>query len=132
MTILVLQMLRQNRRKLRTSELIQRDKDMDEQMQEAAIGRSRTLDNLSQGKYSIWRRDYESPNSDSTLKLMRDQIIMAKAYANIAKSNNESTIYDSLMKHSRESQHVIEEANSDAELPQRSTPCFLFLLFRHT
>ncbi|XP_021903700.1 probable galacturonosyltransferase 3 isoform X3 [Carica papaya] len=113
-------MLRQNRRKLRTSELIQRDKDMDEQMQEAAIGRSRTLDNLSQGKYSIWRRDYESPNSDSTLKLMRDQIIMAKAYANIAKSNNESTIYDSLMKHSRESQHVIEEANSDAELPQRA------------
>ena len=85
----------------------------------AAIERSEGLDTTVKGKYSIWRRDFNSPNSDSTLKLMRDQLLMAKAYANIAKSKNETSLYDSLLKHSRESQHTIGEASSDAELHPR-------------
>ncbi|XP_010555175.1 PREDICTED: probable galacturonosyltransferase 3 isoform X2 [Tarenaya hassleriana] len=109
--------LRQARRAQRMLELIRRDKETDEQMQEAAIERSMNFDNSVKGKYSIWRRDYESPNSDSTLKLMRDQIIMAKAYANIAKANNATNLYDSLMQHCRENWHVIGEAISDADLP---------------
>lgn len=85
----------------------------------AAIERSKNFDTTIKGKYSIWRRDYENLNSDSTLKLIRDQIIMAKAYANIAKSNNESDLYDSLMAQSRRSQRAIGEASSDAELQPR-------------
>ncbi|XP_030450322.2 probable galacturonosyltransferase 3 [Syzygium oleosum] len=109
-------MMRQERRVLRTAELIQQGKEEDDQMVEAAIERSKNLDTTVKGKYSIWRRDYENPNSDSTLKLMRDQIIMAKAYATIAKSKNNTSLYSVLMKHSRESRQVIGEASSDAEL----------------
>lgn len=111
--------MRQERRILLTAELLSQDKEADNQMVEAAMERSKNLDTTVKGKYSIWRRDYDNPNSDSTLKLMRDQIIMAKAYANIAKTKNESSLFDSLMAQSRRSQRAIGEANSDAELQPR-------------
>ena len=85
-------------------------------MEKAAIERSEGLDTTVTGKYSIWRRDYENPTSGSTLKLMRDQVIMAKAYATIAKAKNDSDLYDSLMKCTKKSLIAIGEANSDAEL----------------
>ncbi|KAM1791308.1 hypothetical protein ACFX12_035289 [Malus domestica] len=108
--------MRQERRNLRTAELIGKDTEANNQMAAAAIERSNDFDPLVKGKYSIWRSDYESPNSDSTLKLMQDQIIMAKAYANIAKSKNETDLFNSLMKHLKLSQHAIGEASSDLEL----------------
>ncbi|XP_074275773.1 putative galacturonosyltransferase 3 [Silene latifolia] len=110
------QILRRQRRELRAAELMKEDKEMNEQMEKAAIERAEEMDTTYMGKYSIWRRDYENPNSDSTLKLMRDQIIMAKAYATIAKAKNESILYESLMKATKESTRVIGEANSDADL----------------
>ncbi|XP_050231398.1 probable galacturonosyltransferase 3 isoform X2 [Mercurialis annua] len=108
--------LRKRRKDLRTALLLQQDKEADNHARASAIRSSESLDTTVKEKYSIWRRDFENPNSDSMLKLTRDQIIMAKAYANIAKSNNETSLYDSLMKHSRESLHAIGEATSDAEL----------------
>ena len=54
----------------------------------AEIENLKNMDTVVKGKYCIWRRDFENPYSNSTLKLMRDQIIMAKAYANIAKAKN--------------------------------------------
>lgn len=128
MAFLAFQKLRQERRDRRVAELIQQDKEIDNQMQAAAIERAKELDTTVKGKYSIWRKEYENPNSDSTLKLMRDQIIMAKAYASIAKAKNESDLFDSLIKHSRKSQLAIGEANSDAELQPRYC-CIKFLLF---
>lgn len=123
-------MMRQERRVLRTVELIQQGKEEDDQMVEAAIERSKNLDTTTvKGKYSIWRRDYENPNSDSTLKLMRDQIIMAKAYATIAKSKNNTSLYSVLMNHSRESRQVIGEASSDAELHSRYSRWGNYLCF---
>lgn len=119
LNFLFVQMMRQERRERRTAELIRPDKERDNQMVDAAIEHSKNLDTTFQGKYSIWRRDYESPNSDSTVKLMRDQIIMAKAYATIAKSKNDTVLYNSLMKQSRESRKVIGEANLDADLGPR-------------
>ena len=116
----ILQVLRQRRRDLRTAELLRQDKEADKQMQATtAIENLKNMDTAVKGKYSIWRRDFENPNSDSTLKLMRDQVIMAKAYANIAKSKNQSILYNSLLKHVRENLRVIGEANSDAELHPR-------------
>ncbi|RZC45738.1 hypothetical protein C5167_038693 [Papaver somniferum] len=108
--------MRLQRRELRTAELIKQNKDNDKLMQEAAIERSNQLNTSARGKYSIWRKDYENPNSDSTLKLMRDQVVMAKVYASIAKPKNELRLYDSLMKHIKDNQHAIGEATSDAEL----------------
>ncbi|KAK6253206.1 hypothetical protein QUC31_014926 [Theobroma cacao] len=111
------QILRQKRRDFRTAELIRQDKEADKQMQATAAIESLTnMDTVGKGKYSLWRKDFENPNSDSTLKLMRDQIIMAKAYANIAKSKNQNALYNSLLICVRESLRVIGEANSDAEL----------------
>ncbi|XP_004501287.1 probable galacturonosyltransferase 3 isoform X2 [Cicer arietinum] len=108
--------MRLERRKARAAELIQKDKETDNHIVSAAIESSEGLDTTIKGKYSIWRREYENPNSDSTLKLMRDQIIMAKAYTNIAKSKNKTVLYKALVQHSRDSQLAIGDANSDAEL----------------
>ncbi|XP_075503354.1 putative galacturonosyltransferase 3 isoform X2 [Primulina tabacum] len=110
------QMLRTERRQRRIADLIKQDKETEKQVQEAAIERARKLDTTVKGKYSIWRKEYENPNSESTVKLMRDQIIMSRAYATIAKAKNESVLYDSLTKHARESQLAIGEASTDAEL----------------
>lgn len=112
-------MLRRERRERRTADLVKQDKEIENQMQEAAIIRARELDTNMKGKYSIWRKEYENPNSDSTVKLIRDQIIMAKTYATIAKAKNETVLYNSLIKQSRESQLAIGEATSDAELLPR-------------
>lgn len=108
--------LRQERRDRRTAELIQGGEKREAQMRSAAIERAKTFDTSVKAKYSIWRKEYESPNSDSTLKLMRDQIIMAKAYASIAKAKNATAIYESLIKHSKRSQQAIGEATYDSEL----------------
>ncbi|XP_021774331.1 probable galacturonosyltransferase 3 [Chenopodium quinoa] len=110
------QILRLKRRELRTAELMKQDKEMDAEMEKAAIERAEGLDTTFIGKYSIWRRDYDNSNSDSTLKLMRDQIIMAKAYATIAKAKNESSLYNSLMNCTKDSLSAIGEANSDVDL----------------
>ncbi|KAB2047786.1 hypothetical protein ES319_A13G070500v1 [Gossypium barbadense] len=111
------QMLRQKRWDLRTADLILQNKEGDKQMEAtSAIEDLKNMDPVVNGKYSIWRRDFENPNSDSTLKLMRDQIIMAKAYANIAKSRNQIDLYSSLLRHVGDSLRVIGDANSDSEL----------------
>ncbi|KAF5204824.1 Hexosyltransferase [Thalictrum thalictroides] len=112
--------LRQERKQSRTSELMQLDKNAENQMQAEAIERSQKLNTTARGKYSIWRKDYENQNTDFTLKLMRDQVIMAKAYGSIAQSKNEIGLYNSLMKHIKESQRAIGEASSDAELHPRA------------
>ncbi|KAK6916815.1 Glycosyl transferase, family 8 [Dillenia turbinata] len=114
------QMLRRERRNLRAAELIRQDKENDNQMQTAAVERSKNFDTTVTGKYSIWRRDYENRISDSTLKLMRDQIIMAKAYASIARVKNESVLYASLIERAKENEQAIGEANSDVELHPRA------------
>ncbi|XP_058090616.1 probable galacturonosyltransferase 3 isoform X2 [Magnolia sinica] len=108
--------MRQKRREERTAELIRQNPQTENQMQEAAIERAKQFNNTVRGKYSIWRREYSNRHSDSILKLMRDQIIMAKAYGSIARSKNENYLYNSLKKHIRESQRAIGEANSDVEL----------------
>ncbi|AES73713.2 putative polygalacturonate 4-alpha-galacturonosyltransferase [Medicago truncatula] len=109
-------MMRLQRRKARAAELVQQNKETENHTVSAAIERSKGFDTTIKGKYSIWRKEYENPNSDSTLKLMRDQIIMAKAYSNIAKSMNKTVLYEALVKHSRDSQLAIGDAHSDAEL----------------
>lgn len=108
--------MRLERRKARAAELSQQNKETDNRIVSAAVERSKGFDTTITGKYSIWRKEYENPNSDSTVKLMRDQIIMAKAYSNIAKSKNKTALYEALVKHSRDSKLAIGDANSDAEL----------------
>ncbi|KAK1273374.1 putative galacturonosyltransferase 3 [Acorus gramineus] len=109
-------LLREARKKERVKMLINMTEDAEHLAEEEAIEHAKQFKNTGKGKYSIWRREYENPQSDSTLKLMKDQIILAKVYASIALSKNQNDIYGSLRKQIKESQHAIGEGNSDAEL----------------
>lgn len=108
--------MRKTRREKQTSELIQGNTKAGNLMQTAAIEHSKQFISSVRGKYSIWRREYNNPNSDSTLRLMQDQIIMAKVYGSIALSKEEDELHNSLMKEVKRNQRVLGEANSDAEL----------------
>ncbi|XP_068639751.1 probable galacturonosyltransferase 3 isoform X2 [Aristolochia californica] len=109
--------LRQTKRENRTAELIQQDKTAEYQKQVAAIEQSKNLNNkISGGKYSIWKREYNNQHGDDVLKLMRDQVIIAKAYASIAQAKDDVELYTSLMNCIQRNRKAIGEANSDVEL----------------
>ena len=94
----------------------QRRQSRAHQMEAEALARSKHMDNRLDGRYSVWRRENENQRPDNTLKLMKDQIIMAKVYASIALSKSEPYLYKSLLKHIKDSRDAIREANCDAEL----------------
>lgn len=100
-------------------ELVQRDDEALVKLENAAIERSKVVDSAILGKYSIWRRDNENENSDSTVRLMRDQMIMARVYSVIAKSKNKLDLYQELLTRLKESQRAVGEANADADLHHR-------------
>lgn len=110
------QRLRQKRKEKRVAELVQMSKETELQMEAAAIERTQKFNHIVKGKYSIWRKEYRPTFSDSTLNLMKDQIIMAKVYANIARSLKKLDLYGSLMNQIKASRLVTEEATSDADL----------------
>lgn len=100
-------------------ELVQQDDEALVRLENAAIERSKAVDSSVLGKYSIWRRDNENENSDSTVRLMRDQIIMARVYTVIAKSKNRLDLYQELLTRIKESQRAVGEANTDSDLHHR-------------
>ncbi|KAK8952485.1 Polygalacturonate 4-alpha-galacturonosyltransferase [Platanthera zijinensis] len=112
--------LRQKRRERRVKELIQQDNETLLKLENDAIERSKFVDSAILGKYSVWRRDNDNENSDSTIRLMRDQVIMAKVYSFIAKSKNNHKLYLELLNRLKESQRALGEANADGELPHNA------------
>ncbi|KAF3971980.1 hypothetical protein CMV_004468 [Castanea mollissima] len=108
--------LREKRREKRASELVQQDDEAIVKFENAAIERSKSVDSAVLGKYSIWRKENENENSDSTVRLMRDQIIMAKVYLSIAKMKKKGDLYQQLEAHLKQSQRALGEANADADL----------------
>ncbi|KAK8940435.1 putative galacturonosyltransferase 3 [Platanthera zijinensis] len=114
------QRLRQMRREKRTAELINMSKETEFEIRASAIKRSKEFNSTAKARYSIWRIEYQNPNSDSTLKLMKDQIVMAKAYASIARSMRKIDLFDSLLKHIKESQNAIGDATMDTDLQQNA------------
>ncbi|KAH9315425.1 hypothetical protein KI387_024052, partial [Taxus chinensis] len=108
--------LREKRREKRATELIQQDEEETIKLENAAISRSKEVDSAVLGKYSIWRRDNENENSDSTVRLMRDQLIMARVYSSIARARNNLDICHNLTLQIKESQHALGEANTDSDL----------------
>lgn len=71
------------------------------------------------GKYSIWRRENENENSDSTVRLMRDQVIMARVYISIARMKNKLDLVHELQNRLKESQRALGEATADSDLHHR-------------
>ena len=125
--VLLLQKRRRKRKQKRTAELIQLSKDAELRMKLATVDRSEHFNNTLRQHYSMWKREHHNRDRDSTLKLMKDQIIMATVYASIASSKKNLDLAKHLMKHIKQNQDAIKEANSDAELQQKYFISQLFL-----
>ncbi|KAF6160337.1 hypothetical protein GIB67_019106 [Kingdonia uniflora] len=108
--------LREKRREKRATLLVRQDDEVIVKLESAAIERSKSVDSAVLGKYSLWRRDNENENSDSTVRLMRDQMIMARVYSSIAKEKNKVEVYQELSVRLKESQRALGEAITDADL----------------
>ncbi|XAR63136.1 Polygalacturonate 4-alpha-galacturonosyltransferase [Bertholletia excelsa] len=111
----------ERRREKRAADLVKRDGEINIKLENAAMEHSKSVDTAILGKYSIWRKENENENSDSTVHLMRDQIIMAKVYVSIANLKNKRDLAQELQNRLRESQRALGEATQDADLP-RSAP----------
>ncbi|XP_062194287.1 polygalacturonate 4-alpha-galacturonosyltransferase-like [Phragmites australis] len=108
--------LREKRREKRAMDLVRKDDEALVKLENAAIERSKAVDSAVLGKYSIWRKENENENSDSTVRLMRDQIIMARVYSALAKSKNKNDLYQELQIRIKESHWAVGEATADADL----------------
>lgn len=111
--------MREKRRQKRASELEKQDDEAVIKLENAAIERSKSVDSAVLGKYSIWRKENENENSDSTVRLMRDQMIMARVYLSIARMKNKVNLYQLLEARLKESQRALGEASTDADLHHR-------------
>ncbi|WVZ06771.1 hypothetical protein V8G54_020117 [Vigna mungo] len=105
----------EKRKEKRAAELIREDEAM-VKLENSAIEHSKSVDSAVLGKYNIWRKENENENADSTVRLMRDQIIMAKVYLSIAKMKDSLQLYQELESQLKGSQRALGEATSDAEL----------------
>ncbi|KAG8477387.1 hypothetical protein CXB51_030857 [Gossypium anomalum] len=113
--------LRDNRREKRATELVKQDEKVTVKLENAAIERSKAVDSAVLGKYNLWRRENENVNSDSTVRLMRDQIIMAKVYVSIAKSKNKLDLQQELQIRLKEIQQALGESTADSGLPHSAS-----------
>lgn len=108
--------LRERRREKRAADLVQQDDEAIVKLENAAIERSKSVDSAVLGKYSIWRKENENDNSDSTVRLMRDQMIMARVYLSIAKMKNKPDLQQELQSWLKESQRALGDTAADADL----------------
>lgn len=113
---LVRRQLREKRRDKRAVDLVRQDDEATVKLENAAIERSKSVDSAVLGKYSIWRKENDNENTDSTVRLMRDQMIMARVYASIAKMKNKLDLQQELLARLKESQRSLGEASADSDL----------------
>lgn len=99
--------------------LVQKDDEATVKLENAAIERSKAVDSAVLGKYNMWRKEIDNENSDSTVRLMSDQIILAKVYIIIASMKNKLDFGKELQIRLKESQHALGESTTDADLPHR-------------
>ncbi|PKU72186.1 polygalacturonate 4-alpha-galacturonosyltransferase isoform X1 [Dendrobium catenatum] len=90
------------------------------QLENAAIEHSKAVDSAVLGKYNLWRREYDTEHTDTKVKFMRDQMIMARIYMVLAKSKSKLDIYEELLNQLKENQRVVGKANADSDLPIRA------------
>lgn len=101
----------------KAAEAVKRDDEVIVKLENAPIKRSNSVDSAVLGKYSVWRKESENVNADSTVRLMRDQLIMARAYISIANTKNRNELAQELQSRIKEEQRALGEATTDADLP---------------
>ncbi|KGN56570.1 polygalacturonate 4-alpha-galacturonosyltransferase isoform X2 [Cucumis sativus] len=77
---------------------------------------SELVDSSILGKYSTWKKQNDNKNQDPIIRLMRDQIIMARIYLSISKKKKKVDLSEELQNCIKRSRRVLGEANIDAEL----------------
>ncbi|GJS33691.1 polygalacturonate 4-alpha-galacturonosyltransferase-like protein isoform X1 [Tanacetum coccineum] len=107
---------RDKRREQRAADLLKHDDDVTLKLESEAIERSKSVDSAVLGKYSIWRKEADNENVDTTVRLMRDQIIMARVYLSIANMKNKSDMVHELQARIKESQRALGDATTDNDL----------------
>ncbi|KAK9051423.1 hypothetical protein SSX86_028050 [Deinandra increscens subsp. villosa] len=108
--------LREKRREKRAADLLKQDDDVTIKLENAAIERSKSVDSAVLGKYSIWRKETDNENIDTTVRLMRDQMIMARVYVSIAFMKNKTDMAHELQTRIKESQRALGDATTDNDL----------------
>ncbi|KAJ9556360.1 hypothetical protein OSB04_010974 [Centaurea solstitialis] len=128
--------LRDKRRETRAADLVKKDDDVIIKLENAAIERSKSVDSAVLGKYSIWRKENDNENTDTTVRLVRDQMIMARVYKSIATMKNNTQLARELQNQLKESQRALGDATADADLNRRwvvggwfFVDCLYFQLF---
>lgn len=111
--------MRDKRQELRAADLLKQDDDVTLKLENAAIERSKSVDSAVLGKYSIWRKEADNENIDTTIRLMRDQIIMARVYVSIATMKNKTNLANELQNRIKESQRALGDASTDTDLSRR-------------
>ncbi|KAJ9563472.1 hypothetical protein OSB04_008632 [Centaurea solstitialis] len=115
-TSLARRQLREKRREKRAADLMKQDDNVSLMLENAAIERSKSVDSAVLGKYSIWRKETDNENVDSAVRLMRDQIIMARVYVSIANMKNKTNMAHELQNRIKESQRALGDATTDTDL----------------
>ncbi|CAA0821990.1 Polygalacturonate 4-alpha-galacturonosyltransferase [Striga hermonthica] len=115
---LVRRQLREHRREKRAADLVKQDDEVIVKLENAAIERSKSVDSAVLGKYSIWRKENENENSDSNVRLIRDQVIMARVYISLARMKSKLDLANELQNRLKESQRSLGEATADSDLHQ--------------
>ncbi|XP_057757006.1 polygalacturonate 4-alpha-galacturonosyltransferase-like isoform X1 [Arachis stenosperma] len=108
----------EKRKEKRAAELVKLEDEVIVKLEDSAIERSKTVDSAVLGKYNMWRKENDNENADSTIRLIRDQIVMARVYLSLAKMKNKLDLYQELQNRIGESQHDLGEATADADLPK--------------
>ncbi|XP_075495243.1 polygalacturonate 4-alpha-galacturonosyltransferase-like [Primulina tabacum] len=119
--MLVRRQLREKRQEKRAADLLKQDDEVSVKLETAAIEHSNSVDSAVLGKYSIWRKENENENSDSNVRLIRDQMIMARVYISLARMKNKTDSANELQNRLKESQRSLGDTTADSEL-QRSAP----------
>ena len=116
---MLLQRQRLARQQLRLTELMQHGEEQARKLEVEAIEKSKVVTNNISGKYSAWRRDPDYENPDALARLMRDQLIMARLYANIAQGRGDFDLVTDLKVRIKEHTLTLGDVTSDNELPPR-------------
>lgn len=112
------QQMRLERREKRATELTQHNSEAEANLEKEAINRKKDIDSSLVKRYSIWRQDNDE--SDALVRLMRDQLIMARVYTSLANAQDDADLLRELNARIKESRRVLGEAIVDSDLP-RST-----------
>lgn len=99
--------------------MVKQDDEVTVKLENAAIERSKSVDSAVLGKYSIWRRENDNENTDSTVRLIRDQMIMARVYISLARMKNKTDLANELQNRLKESQRSLGDATADSDLHHR-------------